>query len=55
MILLKQQAKAHLLDTQPFEHAFGPKGRRKRPKLAVSDYESLFSQASTSQGILTKS
>ncbi|XP_078177683.1 nuclear/nucleolar GTPase 2-like [Carex rostrata] len=47
----QKQAKAHLLDTQPFEHAFGPKGRRKRPKLAVSDYESLLSQASTSQDV----
>lgn len=45
----QKQAKAHLLDTQPFAHAFGPKGKRKRPNLLVSDYESLLNRAGTSQ------
>ncbi|KAJ3695224.1 hypothetical protein LUZ60_000601 [Juncus effusus] len=45
----QKQAKAHLLETEPFEHAFGPKGKRKRPKLLVSDYESLLKKADNSQ------
>ncbi|KAJ4778406.1 Nucleolar GTP-binding protein 2 [Rhynchospora pubera] len=45
----QKQAKAHLLDTQPFNHVFGPKGKRKRPKLFVSDYESLLKTAGSSQ------
>jgi len=45
-----QQARAHLLDVEPFEHAFGPKGKRKRPKLTALDYESLLKKADDSQG-----
>lgn len=45
-----QQARAHLLDVEPFEHAFGPKGKRKRPKLTALDYESLLKRADDSQG-----
>lgn len=49
-LLLMQQARAHLLDVEPFEHAFGPKGKRKRPKLTALDYESLLKKADDSQG-----
>lgn len=45
----QKQARVHLLDTEPFEDAFGPKKRRKRPKLMVSDYESLARKADGSQ------
>lgn len=45
-----QQARVHLLDTEPFQDAFGPKGKRKRPKLLASDYESLVKRADGSQG-----
>lgn len=45
-----KQARAHLLDTEPFADAFGPKRRRKRPKLMASDYESLVKKADVSQG-----
>lgn len=45
----QKQARVHLLDTEPFADAFGPKGKRKRPKLAVSDYESLAKRADGSQ------
>uniref|UniRef100_A0A0A8XTY5 Nucleolar GTP-binding protein 2 N-terminal domain-containing protein n=1 Tax=Arundo donax TaxID=35708 RepID=A0A0A8XTY5_ARUDO len=41
----QKQAKAHLLDIEPFEHAFGPKGKRKRPKLMALDYESLLKKS----------
>ncbi|CAI9103454.1 OLC1v1001936C1 [Oldenlandia corymbosa var. corymbosa] len=37
----QKQARVHLLETESFADAFGPKGKRKRPKLQVSDYESL--------------
>ncbi|KAG1359562.1 Nuclear/nucleolar GTPase 2 [Cocos nucifera] len=43
------QAKAHLLDTVPFEDAFGPKRKRKHPKLLACDYESLVKKADGSQ------
>lgn len=46
-----QQAKAHLLDTEPFADAFGPKRKRKRPKLLAFDYESLIQRADSSQGM----
>ncbi|KAL6902097.1 hypothetical protein ACP4OV_004973 [Aristida adscensionis] len=46
----QKQARAHLLDIEPFEHAFGPKGKRKRPKLTALDYESLLKKADDSQG-----
>ncbi|GJT24444.1 nuclear/nucleolar GTPase 2 [Tanacetum coccineum] len=41
----QKQARVHLLDTEPFSDAFGPKGKRKRPKLVVSDYEQLVKRA----------
>ncbi|WOL14407.1 nuclear/nucleolar GTPase 2 [Canna indica] len=45
----QKQAKAHLLDTESFEDAFGPKNKRKRPKNLAFDYESLIKQADNSQ------
>jgi nuclear GTP-binding protein len=45
-----KQARVHLLDTQPFEDAFGPKTKRKRPRLLAADYESLVKKADGSQG-----
>ncbi|GLT83362.1 hypothetical protein SLE2022_016550 [Rubroshorea leprosula] len=45
----RKQARVHLLDTVPFEDAFGPKGKRKRPKLLAADYESLLKKADDSQ------
>ncbi|MQM18640.1 hypothetical protein Taro_051635 [Colocasia esculenta] len=45
----QKQARAHLLDTEPFQDAFGPKGKRKRPKLLALDYESLVKKADGSQ------
>lgn len=45
----QKQARVHLLDTEPFADAFGPKGKRKRPKLVASDYESLAKRADGSQ------
>ncbi|WOL15421.1 nuclear/nucleolar GTPase 2 [Canna indica] len=45
----QKQAKAHLLDAEPFEDAFGPKKKRKRPKLLAYGYESLIKQADSSQ------
>ncbi|XP_022717084.1 nuclear/nucleolar GTPase 2-like [Durio zibethinus] len=44
-----KQARAHLLDTEPFADAFGPKRKRKRPKLLAVDYESLVKKADGSQ------
>uniref|UniRef100_A0A5B7B0I0 Nuclear/nucleolar GTPase 2 n=1 Tax=Davidia involucrata TaxID=16924 RepID=A0A5B7B0I0_DAVIN len=45
----QKQARVHLLDTEPFGDAFGPKTKRKRPKLMASDYESLVKKADCSQ------
>ncbi|XP_074562491.1 nuclear/nucleolar GTPase 2 [Curcuma longa] len=45
----QKQAKAHLLDTEPFADAFGPKKKRKRPKLLAFGYESLIQRADSSQ------
>ena len=45
-----KQARVHLLDTEPFEDAFGPKKKRIRPKLMAMDYESLVKKADGSQG-----
>ncbi|KAM0869367.1 hypothetical protein ACQ4PT_040737 [Festuca glaucescens] len=45
----QKDGRAHILDTEPFEHAFGPKGKRKRPKLSSLDYESLIKKADDSQ------
>jgi hypothetical protein len=50
-MLMVQDGRAHILDTEPFEHAFGPKGKRKRPKLSSLDYESLIKKADNSQGM----
>ncbi|XP_022133818.1 nuclear/nucleolar GTPase 2 isoform X1 [Momordica charantia] len=44
----QKQSRVHLLDTEPFEDAFGPKGKRKRPKLLAADYESLLKKADKS-------
>ncbi|XP_047086785.1 nuclear/nucleolar GTPase 2-like [Lolium rigidum] len=45
----RKDCRAHILDTEPFEHAFGPKGKRKRPKLSSLDCESLIKKADNSQ------
>ncbi|KAJ9172658.1 hypothetical protein P3X46_015872 [Hevea brasiliensis] len=45
----QKQARVHLLDMEPFEDAFGPKRKRKRPKLLAADYESLIKRADGSQ------
>uniref|UniRef100_A0A6N2MF13 Nuclear/nucleolar GTPase 2 n=1 Tax=Salix viminalis TaxID=40686 RepID=A0A6N2MF13_SALVM len=45
----QKQARVHLLDTQPFQDAFGPKTKRKRPRLLAGDYESLVKKADGSQ------
>ncbi|GMG99250.1 hypothetical protein Nepgr_001090 [Nepenthes gracilis] len=37
----QKQARAHLLEREPFEHTFGPKKKRKRPKLLAADFDSL--------------
>lgn len=46
---LPKQRRVHLLDTEPFENAFGPKGKRKRPKLQATDYQSLVQKADSLQ------
>ncbi|KAG0466719.1 hypothetical protein HPP92_018299 [Vanilla planifolia] len=50
----QKQAKAHLLDTEPFEDAFGPKRKRKRPRLLAADYETLVKRADGSQDAFEK-
>lgn len=45
-----KQARAHLLDTEKFQDVFGAKAVRKRPKLAVDDYQALLSKAAAIQG-----
>ncbi|KAL8239243.1 hypothetical protein R6Q59_015810 [Mikania micrantha] len=45
----QKQARVHLLDTESFADVFGPKGKRKRPRLMASDYESLVKRAGGSQ------
>ncbi|EYU44894.1 hypothetical protein ABFS82_13G077900 [Erythranthe guttata] len=45
----QKQARVHLLDTEPFSDAFGPKTKRKRPKQLASDYEALVKKADGSQ------
>ncbi|XP_065863208.1 nuclear/nucleolar GTPase 2-like [Euphorbia lathyris] len=47
----QKQARVHLLDTEPFGDAFGPKRKRKRPKLLAADYESLAIKADGSQDV----
>lgn len=46
---LPKQRRVHLLETEPFENAFGPKGKRKRPKLQATDYQSLVQKADSLQ------
>lgn len=45
-----KQARVHLLDRESFKDAFGPKTKRKRPKLLAADYDSLVKKAGGSQG-----
>ncbi|KAG5120256.1 hypothetical protein JHK82_034676 [Glycine max] len=45
----QKQARVHLLDREPFQDAFGPKTKRKRPSLLAADYESLLKKADGSQ------
>lgn len=45
----QKQAKVHLLDTEKFEDTFGPKRKRRRPKLDVEDYGDLIQKASDGQ------
>lgn len=45
----QKQARAHLLDTESFQDVFGPKRKRKRPKILASDYESLVKKADESE------
>ncbi|KAL0341107.1 UNVERIFIED_CONTAM: Nuclear/nucleolar GTPase 2 [Sesamum radiatum] len=47
--MFSKQARVHLLDTEPFSDAFGPKTKRKRPKLIASDYETLLKRVDDSQ------
>ena len=51
VLLSLKQSRVHLLDTEPFQDAFGPKGKRKRPKLLAADYESLLKKADKSHGM----
>ncbi|CAN6452478.1 unnamed protein product [Victoria cruziana] len=44
-----KQARFHLLDREPFQDAFGPKKKRKRPRLVAENYEALVMKASGSQ------
>ncbi|XP_062082436.1 nuclear/nucleolar GTPase 2-like [Humulus lupulus] len=45
----QNQARVHLLDREPFQDAFGPKTKRKRPRLLAFDYDSLLKKADGSQ------
>lgn len=45
-----KQTRVHLLERESFSDAFGPKTKRKRPKLIAADYESLAKKADGSQG-----
>ncbi|KAK6785471.1 hypothetical protein RDI58_018926 [Solanum bulbocastanum] len=44
----QKQVKVHLLDNEPFADAFGPKTKRKRPKLMALDYEALVKKVDVS-------
>lgn len=50
----QKEARAHLLDTEPFKDAFGPKRKRKRPRLLAFDYESLVKKADGSHDAFEK-
>ncbi|KAK7272520.1 hypothetical protein RJT34_29169 [Clitoria ternatea] len=45
----QKQARVHLLDREPFQDAFGPKTKRKRPTLLAADYDTLVKKADGSQ------
>ncbi|KAH0986696.1 hypothetical protein GBA52_013873 [Prunus armeniaca] len=45
----QKQTRVHLLERESFSDAFGPKTKRKRPKLIAADYESLAKKADGSQ------
>lgn len=45
----QKQTRVHLLDTEAFQDTFGPKRKRKRPKLLADDYETLVQKAVGSQ------
>eukprot|EP01018_Ginkgo_biloba_P018537 Gb_01485 [translate_table: standard] len=45
----QKQTRVHLLDTEAFQDTFGPKRKRKRPKLLADDYEALVERADGSQ------
>ncbi|KAL9319400.1 hypothetical protein ACSQ67_015917 [Phaseolus vulgaris] len=47
----QKQVRVHLLDREPFQDAFGPKTKRKRPSLLAADYESLLKKADGSQDV----
>lgn len=50
-LLILQQSRVHLLDTEKFDDTFGPKKKRRRPKLAVDDYETLVEKVNGVQGM----
>ena len=45
-----QPSRVHLVDTEPFSDTFGPKSRRKRPKLAAEDYSTLLQKVDSVNG-----
>eukprot|EP00250_Pteridium_aquilinum_P024420 c29055_g1_i1 orf=442-2277(-) len=45
----QKQARVHLLDTEKFADTFGPKKKRRRPKLNIEDYEDLVQKTSDVQ------
>ncbi|BBH01817.1 GTP-binding family protein, partial [Prunus dulcis] len=47
----QKQTRVHLLERESFSDAFGPKTKRKRPKLIAADYESLAKKADGSQDV----
>ncbi|KAK9929345.1 hypothetical protein M0R45_026447 [Rubus argutus] len=47
----RKQARVHLLERESFSDAFGPKTKRKRPKLLAASYESLAKKADGSQDV----
>lgn len=48
MVLLLQNSKVHILDTEGYETTFGPKAQRKRPSLTVGDVKDLLEKAEAS-------
>ncbi|KAL6283670.1 hypothetical protein ACE6H2_014599 [Prunus campanulata] len=46
-----KQTRVHLVERESFSDAFGPKTKRKRPKLIAADYESLAKKADGSQDV----